>query len=355
MCDGNLLFQICDPFLESSTGVDCSGNQETLFGQIVLNKMVGIAAGNIQMPSLNPEIRKAIQLLHKNYLYKSTVFKKHLKHLANILVDADFPYALLKGAFLSANIYEAGQRTSNDIDILISAEHVSRLQKLLLQNGFVQGFAQKDNTIRQATRREIIDAKMNTGETVPFVKNIMGELLEVDINFSLDFKTSAGNTVAAFLENTVQADFEDVHFKVLDPVHFLLHLSCHLYKEATTYDWVVRRRDLMLYKFCDIYMFIRKYADTDYFAKLIQEIERYGLTKECYYTFENTSEIYPTLNRIQGFFELKEAIRPALVDFMKQILHPRKKKLFSYSMSFTDWFFCPDRIAQLKEIPYAEH
>lgn len=350
-----LIFRLSDPLNKDICAANLTSNQEEIFGQIVLNKMVGIAFKKLDHRYLNPELRKTFYLLNDNYLNRSVLYKKQLKYLASVLSIANFDYSLLKGAFLSTNLYEPGQRVSNDFDLLISSSDLSKLQKLLINYGFVQGKVNFYNEIIPAERREILALRMNYGQTVPFVKNVENSPLIIDINFSLDFKAPVNNIVESFLNNTIFVNFEDVCFKTLEPVRFLLHLSCHLYKEATTYDWVAHRRDLMLYKFCDIYMFIHKYGTTEYFSALIKQIKKYGLEKECYYTFENASVIYPALNEIDGFSKVKESIKPERMDFMKQIIYPREKKLFKYEMSFTDWFFCPDRVSQLEEIPYEEY
>ena len=355
MESNNLFFRLCDPLQKHIYEADLISNQEELFGQLVLNKMVGIAFRKLNIRAFNPELRKTLTLLNDEYQNRSAVYKMQLKHLANILTNVEFNYSLLKGSFLSTSLYEPGQRVSNDFYILISSEIISRLQKLLIDNGFVQGGVNSSNKIVPATRREILESRLNFGQTVPFVKIVENSPLIIDINFSLDFKASANNIVGEFLNDIVIAIFENVRFKTLSPIKFLLHLACHLYKEATTYDWVVRRRDLMLYKFCDIYMFICKYGTTEYFSDLVEQIKKYGLEKECYYTFENASIIYPALNEIDVFLKMKESIKPEKIDFMKQIIYPREKKLFKYDMSFTDWFFCPDRVSQLEEIPYEEY
>ena len=283
------------------------------------------------------------------------MYKQQLKHLSSVLSIAIFDYSLLKGAFLSTNLYEPGQRVSNDFDILISSENISKLQKLLTDSGFIQGRVNSSNEIVPATRKEILESRLNYGQTVSFAKIVENSPLIIDINFSLDFKAAANNIVEEFLNDTIDATFEDICFKTLSPVKFLLHLACHLYKEATTFDWVVGRRDLILYKFCDIYMFIHKYGTTEYFFALTEQIKKYGLERECYYTFEKASIIYPALNEINVFLKLKESIKPEKMDFMKQIIYPREKKLFKYDMSFTDWFLYPDRVSQLEEIPYEEY
>lgn len=351
MYNKDLLFKLCSPNCGNKIKVDGAINIEELFGQIVLNKMVGVVYEKVELKSLNIELQKAIMILQKKYIYINIVLKKHLKYLINILVNFEKNYSLLKGAFLSTNVYSEGQRISNDLDILISSENVSDLQKLLLDNKFIQGFLTDSNEIKPATRKEIIEAKMNFGETVPFIKIIDNEPLVIDINFSMDYKVaSEKELIREMLARTEYATFEDVKFKVLNPIDFLIHLSCHLYKEATTYDWVIRRKDLMLYKFCDINVFINKYGSNEYFCNLVKWIKKYKFEKECYYTFENSSIIYPELNDIDGFKSMKESIKPDNLDFMKQIIYPRKKKLYQYDMNFTDWFFCHDRVSKLKEI-----
>ena len=353
MNEKNLLFTLSDPFNEKKIDLGRTENAEELFGQIVLNKMIGVAYDNIELHTLHGELRKALTILRNDYLYKSNLFKQHLKYLSTILDEYDKDYSLLKGSFLSTNIYECGQRISNDFDILIDSKDISSLQSLLISNGFTQGSISSSNEIIPATRREIIESRMNFGETIPFVKLLDNEAMTIDINFSLDYKMASENSlISDFLGQAEYASFEDVHFKVLNPIDFIIHLSCHLYKEATTYDWVARRRDLMLYKFSDINVFIHKYASREYFDKLITRIKQWNLEKECYYTFENSSIIYPHLKAIDGFEQMINSIKPDSLEFMKQIIYPREKKLFEYDLTFTDWFFSNDRVSRLKEIPY---
>ena len=152
------------------------------------------------------------------------------------------------------------------------------------------------------------------------------------------------------LSNTIFATFENVEFRTLNPIDFIIHLSCHLFKEATNYDWVIRRRDLMLYKFCDINVFMHKYGTQKFFSSLANYIKKYNLQKECYYTLENASIIYPRLNKLEGYHSLKHFIRTNDLTFMKQIIYPREKVLYQYDMSFTDWFFCHNRVDHLRVV-----
>ena len=105
-----------------------------------------------------------------------------------------------------------------------------------------------------AQRREIIESKMMRVKTVPYIKRInLPEMkyLEVDINYSLDYKNSEKNTVDMLLNNTVDINIEGKKIRTLCGIDFFLHLCAHLYKEATVYPWIKMKRDMSLYKYSE--------------------------------------------------------------------------------------------------------
>ena len=351
------IFQISNEYNKEKVVITTDDNMELLMGQILLNRIAGIAYEKIDLETLHYEARKVLKFHIENNILIFNRFINNLSYLSPILQNADFPYALLKGAFLTLFLYPKGHRTSNDIDVLISNENVSTLQSLLLQNGFTQGHVSKSSgEVVPASRKEIIESKMNYGETVPFIKLMEGYPLEVDINFSLDYKPSKEkNIISEMLSKAIFVEKDGICFKTLNHKDFLIHLCCHLYKEATTYDWIKWRNDLMLYKFSDINVFLHEYGCEKFFLELDNRIKHFALEKECYYTFEISSTIYPDLNDVNGFARLKESIKPNDLQFMTQVIYPMEKKRFQYSMKFIDWFLCPNRIMELEEIPYEEN
>jgi len=328
----------------------------TLLGELLINRMGGVAYEalnqNGTFKGYPKEFKTALENAHLANSIKTEIFKKHLKYLSGVFANTSFKYAFLKGAFLSTKVYKDGLRTSNDIDVLLLQQDITACQQLLLQNGFVQGKYDKQSGIIPATRQEIIHSRMNFGETIPFVKIIDNNCLEVDLNFSLDFKAKNNNdTISLMLSDAQRVEVDgEYEFYTLSLPHFLIHLCCHLYKEATTYDWVASNRDLTLYKFCDIYMFLKQYGNAEYFDVLEQEICKLNLYKECCYTFRNTSLIYPRMFEISGFKDFLARIEPQDKAFLKQIYWPKRKQIFEYDMDFEDWIFCRNKRAQLRLI-----
>lgn len=355
--NNRVLFRLCDIFNKEEINLEHCDYEE-LLGEIILNRMAGVAYNNLSFLNkrVPKEFKEALQVIFSHNMKKAQRFKKNVKYMSMIFSECGFSYAFLKGSFLSTVLYDEGLRTSNDIDILLNSEDISSCQQLLIDNGFIQGHFSETGGIIPATRREIIQSRMNYGETVPFLKLLDNELLEIDVNFSVDFKPSSnGSIVKQLIRNSRDIDFEGIKIRTLCDVDFIIHLCCHLYKEATTFNWVVSNRDLTLYKFCDINLIMHHYGNKEYFNELLARIHHFNVEKECYYTFENSSIIYPGIRDIEGFEEFMECVKPNDLHFMKQIVFPMEKKLYEYNMGFEEWFFCKDKITNLKEISYEEN
>jgi len=231
-----ILFKIANELNEEKINISAAENIELLMGQIMLNRIAGIAYDNIDLETLSREAKKVLRINKENNISICNRFMENLKGLAIMLKSVEFKYALLKGAFLTTFLYESGHRTSNDIDILVNSADVSKLQNLLLQNKFIQGHISSQGEIIPASRKEIIEAKMNYGETVPFFKSIDGQILEIDLNFSIDYKPAEDmRIVREMLSSAIDVEKDGIRFKTLNHENFLIHLCCHLYKEATTY------------------------------------------------------------------------------------------------------------------------
>ena len=282
------IFLLADVYQDRKVKIEPEDNIEFVIGSIIANRIINIAYDNLEISSLPKEVIKILKVLKKNNEKSYDEFIYKMRYLSLLLKDLPCQYALLKGAYLTTKLYPKGKRTSNDIDILINGSDLTVLQERLLEDGFIQGEISESGDIKKASRRDIIMSRMNYGETIPFVKMISKDVkLEVDVNFSLDYKPDTSDDVENMLRKTVMICFGDFSFYTLCPEDFIIHLCCHLYKEATVVNWVKDRRDLMLYKFSDINVFLHTFRNEDFFAKLVDRIHELKLEKRMLlYLFE---------------------------------------------------------------------
>ncbi len=164
-----------------------------VLGCLFFNRMQAIAYGVLKeyglLGKVNREFRNSLKGAYEQNLEKNRSLFWCINHVEEALSKCGAKYAMLKGAYL-CKAYPEGFRTSNDIDLLVHPKDVTEIGNALLSAGFKQGNVRNGSFI-PATRKEIIESKMMRGETVPYIKEIgiSGmQFLEVDINFSLDYK-----------------------------------------------------------------------------------------------------------------------------------------------------------------------
>ena len=300
------------------------------------------------------EMQAELKSIYTKNLQQNEDMVVMLKDLTSFLEDSKFPYTFLKGSYLIPFLYRKGMRSSNDVDILISQSDIDILDEVLISHGFEQKI-EKNGELVAASRMEKLFVRMNYGELVPYFKEYnLPEIRNgcLDINISLDFQVKNNSeSVESILKNTVNythADGLTIH--TLSSVNFFLHLCAHLYKEAKIYNWVAENRDTLLYKFCDIYLYLKTFGDEQFWKELEEVFLVYGLEKACYYTIYIAQQLFHDL-RVSSVDEFLNKNRPTDTSFLNQIFWPLKNKLFEYDLSIENWVFCEDKLAYLKEIP----
>ncbi len=327
-----------------------------LLGHLFFNRVAGIAYGVLEQTELlncvNREFRNSLMgSWHLNERFLAD-YIGCLKYLSLQLNACEVPYALLKGAYLCGK-YPVGYRASNDIDVLIDPKDVGRASAKLKLAGFKQGYLQNGKFV-EATRQQVIESKMMRGETVPFIKEIKLpyiKFLEVDLNFSLDYKNGDGQALRAMLRNTQSVTVGNATIRTLSSIDFFLHLCAHLYKEATTISWVQMKRDMTFYKFCDLYMLLYEMSEEQCLALISVARER-ELFKEFLYC----------MNAILCFFGHQKRIRDCVLfiygnigtmpsDF-SCVSAPAENKRYRYrETDIVKRFFAKDRMKLLEEEP----
>lgn len=323
-----------------------------VLGHLLYNRMGAVAYHTLKtcdlLGSINREFCNILASVYEADCERAESFSMAVDMMSRILQHADFPYALLKGAYL-ASVYPKGLRTSNDVDILIGQENITNLAKLLTKHGFEQGHL-RNGMFFPAARLEIISSRMNRGETVPFVKKVdlPGlEYCEADINFSIDSVAYQKKDVVSIMLGNRRKLIHDTSY-TLCIWDFFIHLCVHLHKEATVINWVEMGRDLSLYKFCDLYVLVRKWMDEEFYEAVRHRIHNYELERECYYALYLTRELFQIEN--SELDRLLCDIKPSETDYMKEVADIAQGKRYCYDKTFTDWFFCGRRREHLHEI-----
>lgn len=329
----------------------CRGfDTPNVLGHLFYNRMAAIAYGvlleNGLLKFTNREFKNSLKNANIQNKIKNNSYYVCLQLLSNILSDCKGKYALLKGAYL-CNWYPEGYRTSNDIDILVESKDVTFIGNKLNAAGFEQGYI-IDEEFVPATRQEIITSKIMRGETVPYIKKMTlpyMKYLEVDLNYSVDYKNAENDIVSYFIANA----YEDrCQITTLNKFDFILHLCEHLFKEATTYPWVRMKRDMTLYKFCDLYALLYDYSEED-FEQLKKRMNQLNLESVCYYAFYLTRDLFSIKNN--ELDTLLDNISPGDQTILCNVINPSDKKLYRYeSNNIWDRFFANDRTAMLKEV-----
>lgn len=328
-----------------------------LIGYLNMNRVAAIAYKNICDKDILylKKCSDFMKNLEDNYQYgvvKNKFLCRDINFISDILDANKLRYTFLKGAFLSTNVYTKGLRTSNDIDLLVHLEDLKEVEKTLKKNGFVQGYMEYGGNFHEATRREIIMARMNYGEVVPYGYFFEGHLLSLDINLSLDYKPLENDFIIEKMMDRREFFCVNEYLKspTLNMEDFLIHLCCHLYKEATVYHWVENRRDLTLYKFVDIFMYLNKFINKDLEIKLEENINKFGVNKECYYAIYNTMKIFTSLKKHDEINRLLKNIMPENLDFMDQVIRPETGDVYEYTIDFEQRLLKNNRLLYLRKM-----
>lgn len=348
-----LLKEICsfkgenlsDELLESAT--------PSVLGQLFFNRMQGIAYGKLKkhnkLKKVNREFRNSLKAGYEQNVEKNRSYTMCIEYLMSILSECTCKFAMLKGAYLCLN-YPKGYRTSNDVDLLVMPEDITEIGKALSDAGFKQGYIVNDEFIA-ATRKEIVESRMMRGETVPYIKEIgfpKMRYLEVDINFSLDYKNSDTDVIKDMLDRARVIKVNGERVMTLDRYDFLIQLCSHLYKEATTLPWVEMKRDMSLYKYCDIYALLEDMKELD-INVLFNRANKYNMSEVCAFAILQTAQLFNLTN--QYAIECADEILADDAYFLHRVTSPKDDKNYIFAeKDIMERFLSDDRKQLLREV-----
>lgn len=341
-----LFFALCDgtaPSGECLTRERLGDFSPEVLGHLFANRMQAMAYHRLReaeaMEAVPREFRTALEGAFRQNLEKNRVFFACLRQLAAILAPYEGRYAMLKGAVL-CRLYPEGCRTANDVDLLVCSDDVSVIGDALTAAGFCQGYV-RGGRFEKASRAAIITSKMMRGETVPYIRETgcaWMPFLEVDLNFSLDYKRDERGVAAEMLAHTVRPKADETSVATLDPPDFFLHLCAHLYKEAATLPWVRMGRDMTLYKYHDVRLLWKRMSEPER-EWLWKRAEALDMTEPCRCVLQWTAALFDGGHA--------GADSPLL----HTVFSPADGKTFVYKeKDLRARFFLPRRDANLKEM-----
>lgn len=324
-----------------------------VLGHLFFNRMQAVAYGTLKehdlLGKVNREFRNSLRDAYMQNKEKNKSYFACIRYVNTILRECTCRYAMLKGAVL-CGYYPEGYRTSNDIDLLVMPEDVTQIGAVLLKAGFRQGNIRNGEFV-PATRKEIIESKILRGETVPYIKEVSlpcMRFLEIDINFSLDFKSGETEALRKMLDRVKIYSVLDFKVPALEESDFMIHLCAHLYKEATTLPWVQMKRDMTLYKFCDIYMLL-SHMDDEKTAAFFDRAKELGLEKICSFAVLYAAELFDVDN--SAAVSIARNVLAIDPDFLHTVASPKDKTFLRYEEeNIFRRFFFENRSVLLQEV-----
>ena len=319
---------------------------DLFLGKLFNNRVNGVIANKMgEMVNIPVTVKRSLQFMLLSQIQRNACHKQEIAKISAELEREDVNYAFLKGAVLNFVYYGEGERISNDTDILVNVEDLTKVIKICKKMGYIQGYV-KNGEIVPATKKEIMFAQLNTYETVPMIKETGNPYLpfhEFDINFRLG-NDDKGEMSKIMLKDTVIVGNSTFKLRTMSLERFLIYLCIHLYREATMVYKIVRGDDLILYKFMDIHYFINSNQQKMSWEKLLKEAKILDRQKDVYYALYFTEKLYPGTveSEILNSFDMLGK------DFLNQYRgRDNSEEVYEWKLKFHERMF--DDVSRIKE------
>lgn len=282
-----------------------------------------------------------------------------LSDLSKALEAETTEYAFVKGAYLISFEYESGIRISNDIDILIPEHNLKTIDQVLTEMGFVQKIY-KNGIFAEATRVEKIFSMKNNNEIIPYYKAYELPCIKnacVDLLVSTNELDKSACVENSYIQTNMNAYRESSFLRCLETTYNFAYLCLQIYNDSKSYLYVRNGADSLLYRYCDVNLMVKKYANPMFWNKLNAIGRTWGIERPLYYVLSNTYDLFSRTYSQEIKHQIKEFLNNLQIkstDFLSQVKDSRKNKLYCYDMSFVDWVFKEDQSVKLVEIPMSQ-
>jgi hypothetical protein len=264
--------------------------------QMITHRTINIFYYNLKkfklVGKLEKELQRILDAQWQVYGERNGQYLDELTEVLNAFNEHKVVVPILKGNLLASIVYPALEtRIFNDLDMIMKLDDVEPVTKALEGIGFIQGhYDEEKQEIIAASRKEKMLQQMVSHELQEFQKlsdNKFAKLVQVDVNHDILWKGNCPYKVATkdLIERALPITINGAEGYMLDYIDNIIQLSCHLYKEATLMMWVTDLRDLKIYKFADLHMYIKKFFDKIDWEMLVERVGGYNLEKVVYYNF----------------------------------------------------------------------
>lgn len=330
-------------------------NWSDIIFQMITHRTMGMFYYNLKKFKLTDLLEKEIsRLLEANwqvYGERNGYYQKELTKVLEAFNQNNVVVPVLKGNLLATMVYpELETRIFNDLDMIMKLDDVVPVTQALESIGFIQGhYDEEKQEIIPASRKEKMLQQMVSHELQEFQKlsdNKFAKLVQVDINHDILWKGNCPYKVPTpeLIARALPIEINGVKGYMLDYIDNIIQLSCHLYKEATLMMWVTDLRDLKIYKFSDLYMYIKKFFDKIDWNLLVERVKGYNLDKVIYYNFHYIEMMFGELIPKN----VLDAIRPSDLTYLDEYgIENKEASIWEYD--FFTRLFETDRVLTLAE------
>lgn len=197
-----------------------------------------------------------------------------------------YDYVLIKGEALSIMAYgKEGQRNTTDIDILTSRGNVSKIEKLLLS----EGYEQENNT-----RKSRIFCLSNSHQIIPFTKKVDVFKISIDVNFDIFWGEYVGKRIdiSDFTSKPTEMCIYGCQIKTLSPLNSFLQLVLHHYRDLNSIFLLATEKCFKIDMFRDIYNLLKNNSKDISLDKLYAVSVEYGIIPYIYYVLYHTGLLF---------------------------------------------------------------
>ncbi len=324
---------------ENSRLQEISGNKLDwgwIGGQLLHHRLSGyfyFGLGELRKQLLFKEFLIALELIVKAQSQQIRELNQLVRPVLQEFEERGLHYAALKGLVFNANLYNLGERRSNDSDILVWENDLDMLDEILRKHGYIQTYMH-NGEYKEATRKEKMIQRMNYHDLVPYVKIVDSPFLskhEIDINFHFDSKDN--DITKAVLEYGTQIYAgELLEVRGLQWETHMAQLCIHFYREGTSSIWSSGRRDVVLYKLIDVANTLRFVQDEQRLMDWAGKLKEWKLDKASYYTLYYIEQFYPNVVPEK----LMSALRPEDIGYLDEIAISGHNNIIKRQVAFRD-------------------